>query len=76
MLLYREEYYLSRSEPKITDDTDDMQMNAHAKWLQKYEKVKNLAEVIVAKNTYGPTGEFRLKYDKEKGQITDIDENM
>lgn len=37
---------------------------------------RGVLRVIVAKNTYGPTGEFRLKYDKEKGQITDIDENM
>ena len=65
MLLYREEYYLSRSEPKITDDTDDMQMNAHAKWLQKYEKVKNLAEVIVAKNRNGAVGTITLSFDRE-----------
>lgn len=38
--------------------------------------LRGVLRVIVAKNTYGPTGEFRLKYDKEKGQITDIDENM
>ena len=37
---------------------------------------RGVLRVIAAKNTYGPTGEFRLKYDKEKGQITDIDENM
>lgn len=37
---------------------------------------RGVLRVIVAKNTYGPTDEFRLKYDKEKGQITDIDENM
>ena len=35
--------------------------------------LRGVLRVIVAKNTYGPTGEFRLKYDKEKGQVTDID---
>ena len=37
---------------------------------------RGILRVIIAKNTYGPTGEFRLKYDKERGQITDIDGNM
>ena len=35
--------------------------------------LKGVLSVFVAKNTYGPTGEFSLKYDKEKGQVTDID---
>ena len=65
MLLYREEYYLSRSEPKITDTTDEMQINNHAKWLKKYEQVKNLAEIIVAKNRNGPVGTIILSFDKE-----------
>ena len=37
MLLYREEYYLARKEPRITDPSNDMEVNEHAKWLQKYE---------------------------------------
>ena len=65
MLLYREEYYLSRQEPKITDINDDIQANEHAKWLQKYEKIKNLAEVIVAKNRNGPVGTIMLSFDRE-----------
>ena len=65
MLLYREEYYLSRKEPKITDPTDDIQVSEHARWAQKYEKVKNLAEVIVAKNRNGPVGTITLSFDRE-----------
>ena len=30
--------------------------------------------VIVAKNTYGPTGEFRLEYNDSLGQVADFDE--
>ena len=30
--------------------------------------------VIVAKNTYGPTGEFRLEYNNSLGQVADFDE--
>ena len=65
MLLYREEYYLSRSEPKIIDENDEIQKDNHAKWLKKYENVKNLAEIIVAKNRNGPVGTILLSFQKE-----------
>ncbi|MBP5422828.1 MAG: DnaB-like helicase C-terminal domain-containing protein [Paludibacteraceae bacterium] len=38
--------------------------------------LRGVLEVFVAKNTYGPTGKFRLKFDGEKSQVTDIDGNM
>lgn len=75
MLLYREEYYLSRTEPKITDETDDIQINNHNKWLQKYEKVKNLAEVIVAKNRNGAVGNITLSFDREHMIFESYDPN-
>ena len=65
MLLYREEYYLARKEPRITDPSNDMEVNEHAKWLQKYEKIKDLADVIVAKNRNGPVGTITLYFDRE-----------
>lgn len=37
--------------------------------------LRGVLEVFVAKNTYGPTGMFRLKFDKEKVKVTDIDGN-
>ena len=65
MLLYREEYYLSRQEPKITDETDSVQLDAHKRWMDKYDKIKNLADVIVAKNRNGPVGTITLSFDRE-----------
>ncbi len=65
MLLYREEYYLSRSEPKITDEDDKTQKDNYKQWLKKYENVKNIAEIIVAKNRNGPVGTILLSFDKE-----------
>ena len=65
MLLYREEYYLSRQEPKITDPNDDIQVGNYEKWFKKYEQVKNIAEVIVAKNRNGPVGTIVLSFDRE-----------
>ena len=76
MLLYREEYYLSRQEPKIIDQNDDIQVNNHAKWAQKYEKVKNLAEVIVAKNRNGPVGTITLSFDREHMLFSGYNPNL
>ena len=75
MLLYREEYYMSRKEPKITDSTDDTQLAEHARWVQKYEKIKNLAEVIVAKNRNGPVGTITLSFDREHMLFSGYDPN-
>lgn len=76
MLLYREEYYLSRQEPKIIDQNDDIQVSNHAKWAQKYEKVKNLAEVIVAKNRNGPVGTITLSFDREHMLFSGYNPNL
>lgn len=65
MLLYREEYYLAREEPRITDPTNDIEVKKHAEWLQKYDKIKDLADVIVAKNRNGPVGTITLYFDRE-----------
>ena len=75
MLLYREEYYMSRKEPKITDPNDDAQLTEHARWVQKYEKIKNLAEVIVAKNRNGPVGTITLSFDREHMLFSGYDPN-
>ena len=65
MLLYRDEYYEARKEPKITDENDEQQVNNYINWKEKYDKIKNLAEIIVAKNRNGPVGTITLFFDKE-----------
>lgn len=65
MLLYREEYYLARAKPSVTDETNEDQINAYNRWLQKYQAIENLAEVIVAKNRNGAVGTITLSFDRE-----------
>lgn len=54
--VYREEYYLTREEPIISDDK-------WSEWRQKMNEAKNKAEFIVAKNRSGKTGIAKLHFN-------------
>ncbi|MDR2158191.1 MAG: replicative DNA helicase [Holosporaceae bacterium] len=63
MFVYREEYYEARHEPNKDDPK-------HKEWKAKLDKVKNLAEVILAKQRHGPIGTVELYFD---GNYTKFD---
>ncbi|MSO77167.1 MAG: replicative DNA helicase [Alphaproteobacteria bacterium] len=64
MFIYREEYYLSRKEPR--EDTPE-----HDAWKADMEKVHNVAEVIVAKQRHGPIDRVRLMFMAELTRFGD-----
>jgi replicative DNA helicase len=71
MFVYREEYYLTRSEPTRRAEESDQRFNErHDGWKQRCEDTYGKAEVIVAKQRHGPTGVVRLSFD---GSITKFD---
>lgn len=55
MFLYRDEYYLSRKEPR--------EGHLRMEWEQRMAEVRNLADVIIAKNRHGPIDSVRLRFD-------------
>jgi replicative DNA helicase len=65
MFLYREEYYLERK--KIPDNEAK-----HNEWQDKLNKVKNIAEVIIAKQRNGPIGSLALHFNSATTAFTNL----
>ncbi len=67
MFVYREEYYLHRSEPEMGTDK-------HLQWQESCERALNIGECIVAKARHGPIGSVRMQFDGSKTRFSDLDE--
>ncbi|MCK5374597.1 MAG: replicative DNA helicase, partial [Alphaproteobacteria bacterium] len=67
MFVYREEYYLHRSEPEIGTDK-------HMKWQEKCERAMNIGECIIAKARHGPIGNVRMQFTGKYTRFSDLDE--
>ena len=68
VFLYREEYYLARTEP--SEGTDK-----HEIWTNKMEKVHNIAEAIIAKHRHGPISKVKLHFNPSWTKFSDLAEN-
>jgi replicative DNA helicase len=67
LFVYREEYYLQRTEPDLSKQAE------HEKWRIENERAKGLAEVIIAKQRHGPTGVVRLQFTGEYTRFADLE---
>ncbi|MFQ5784742.1 MAG: replicative DNA helicase [Alphaproteobacteria bacterium] len=64
MFIFREEYYLSRSEPiQRNEESAEHFEQRYEKWKARFEKVSNTAEVFIAKQRHGPIGKVELYFD-------------
>jgi replicative DNA helicase len=67
VFLYREHYYLQRQEPRgATADT-------HADWLECTTRLRDVAELIVAKNRHGPCNTVVVGFDAPLMRFYDRD---
>jgi replicative DNA helicase len=58
MFIYREEYYLGRTEP-------EMGTEAHLTWQDKMDQVAGQADVIIGKQRHGPIGTVKLSFNSD-----------
>ncbi|MFV0298729.1 MAG: replicative DNA helicase [Hyphomicrobiaceae bacterium] len=68
MFVFREEYYVERSEP-------DPGTQAHEQWRAKMEQVYGKAEVIVGKQRHGPVGTVTLAFEGQYTRFSDLAED-
>ncbi len=74
VFVYREEYYHARSEPSRRQDEGDEKFNArHERWQQRGEEVRNIAEVIIAKQRHGPIGIVPLHFDGQYTRFSNLE---
>jgi replicative DNA helicase len=65
MSIYRESYYLSRTEPK--EGTPE-----HLTWADDLDKIRNVAEIIIGKQRHGPIGTVKLHYDENVTKFSNL----
>jgi len=65
MFVFREEYYLERSQPR--ENTEE-----HRKWQQDMEAVTGKADVIIGKQRHGPTGTVTLQFTPEFTRFSNL----
>ncbi len=65
MFVYREEYYLSRTEPR--EGTQE-----HLEWQQAMDAVHNVGEVVIGKQRHGPIGIEKLQFTPQFTRFSDL----
>lgn len=68
MFVYREEYYLSRTEPEPGTEK-------HMQWQESMERAHSIGECIVAKQRHGPIGTVKMFFDPNLTRFSDLDPN-
>ncbi len=73
MFLYRNAYYLEHQEPQKRSNETVAKFEEHqAKWAADLRACRNLAELHIAKQRFGPIRTVRLHYDPERSRFSNL----
>ncbi|MFY9287451.1 MAG: replicative DNA helicase [Alphaproteobacteria bacterium] len=77
MFVYREEYYHTRSEPtRRADEMEDKFNTRHQRWQERGEEIRNIAEVLIAKQRHGPIGTVELHFEGVFTRFSDLEKRF
>ena len=72
--IFREEYYWQQKKPARRANEEDVTFeNRYAIWERSKPKMANLADIIIAKQRHGPTGEVRLMFQGAFTRFANLD---
>ncbi|NQW08592.1 MAG: replicative DNA helicase [Alphaproteobacteria bacterium] len=64
MFIFREEYYLQKSEPTQRPEENDEKFHERVdNWKERCEKAYGKAEIVISKQRHGPTGTITLHFE-------------
>ena len=73
MFVYREEYYLDKSEPTQRDNENQESFNERfTKWQDRRNIAEGKAEIIISKQRHGPTGIVQVQFEAKFTRFMDL----
>jgi len=73
MFIYREEYYLARTQPaRRPDETEEKHAERYKRWQTHFDEVAGVAELSIAKQRHGPIGTVRLQFSAEATKFSNL----
>ncbi len=76
MFVYREEYYLDKSEPSQKENENQESFNERfIKWQDRRSAAEGKAEIIISKQRHGPTGIIQVQFEAKLTRFMDLVQN-
>ena len=73
MFVYREEYYLDKSEPSQRENENQENFNERfTKWQDRRNSAEGKAEIIISKQRHGPTGIIQVQFEAKFTRFMDL----
>ena len=73
MFVYREEYYLDKSEPTQRDNENQESFNERfLRWQDRRSLAEGKAEIIISKQRHGPTGIIQVQFEAKYTRFMDL----